>query len=286
MLAARAYKGRLLRWLNDAEDVSWAHEPAEFDAAAVSRTIRFLGHFFAPGRPWAATVHGFERLPPPPTLIVSNHSGGTVIPDAWALAWAWYTRFGTGRPLHFLAHEWVLPVRRIGDALGHRGVLWAQHDTALRALTEFRRDVIVFPGGDLDAWRPYGRRYEVEFGGHTGYAKLALEACVPIVPLANAGAHETLRVLTDGRRLARRLGFARALRAHVFPVHLSLPWGLAVGPWPHLPWPAKMRFRFGAPILAPVLAQPGDAVSDEAVRRLDARVQAAVQEQLLALARA
>ncbi|HRG98734.1 MAG TPA: hypothetical protein PLR99_20925, partial [Polyangiaceae bacterium] len=73
----------------------------------------------------------------------------------------------------------------------------------------------------------------------------ALEARVPIVPVAHAGAHETLRVLTDGHRFARAVGLQRFARAEIFPVHLSLPWGLAIGPWPHIPLPTTLRYRFG-----------------------------------------
>jgi len=277
-----AFQGRLLRWLNRGEQSAWATEPEDYDPAAVERTVSFLDRFFAPLRPWAAQVYGFEHVPPSPVLVVANHSGGTLIPDAWGLGWAWYRHFGTGRPLHFLAHEWVLPVRRVGEALAHRGILWASPENALRALREYSHDVCVFPGGDLDAWRPWSRRYQVEFAGRLGYARLALEAGVPIVPVANAGGHETLRVLTDGRAIARALSFARVARAHVFPIHVSLPWGLAIGPWPHLPWPAHMRYRIGEPISPPA----GAKVTEDAVRVLDLRVRSAMQRELDELARA
>ncbi len=81
-----------------------------------------------------------------------------------------------------------------------------------------------------------------------GYARLALKAGVPIVPLAHARAHETLIVLSDGRRFARALGLPAIARASIWPVHLSLPWGLAIGPWPHIPTPARLRCRIGAPV--------------------------------------
>ena len=66
-------------------------------------------------------------------------------------------------------------------------------------------------------------------------------------------------------------------RADVFPVHLSLPWGLAVGPWPHLPPPSRMAYRIGAPI------QP-DGTDADAVARLDAAVRQGLQTELDALA--
>jgi 1-acyl-sn-glycerol-3-phosphate acyltransferase len=35
----------------------------------------------------------------------------------------------------------------------------------------------------------------------------------------------------------------------VFPLFLGLPWGLAIGPLPHIPLPVKIRFRVCPPIL-------------------------------------
>src|ERR1700749_1055823 len=117
---------------------------------------------------------------------------------------------------------------------------------------------MVMPGGDLDTWRPYSQRYRVRFSGRTGYARTALRAGVPIVPMANAGAHETLIVLSDGRRLAKALHLQELARASIWPVHLSLPWGLAIGPWPHIPVAALPRYRIGPAVPPPAQGGPGD----------------------------
>jgi hypothetical protein len=100
------------------------------------------------------------------------------------------------------------------------------------------------------------------------------------VPVANAGAHETLVVLTDGRPVARALRLPELARAEIFPIHLSLPWGLAVGPWPHLPTPARLRYRIGPPILPPAGLAPGADPPEELVQAVDAEVRAAVQRLL------
>lgn len=119
----------------------------------------------------------------------------------------------------------------------------------------------------------------------TGYARIALEAGVPVVPVANAGAHETFVVLSDGRRLAEALRLPQLVRAHIWPVHLSFPWGLGFGPWPHLPPPTKLRYRFGPPIHpAEVGATPGQPVTEDMVAAFDAKVRAGVQAQLDVLA--
>ena len=64
----------------------------------------------------------------------------------------------------------------------------------------------------------------------------------------------------------------------MFPIHLSLPWGLAIGPWPHLPLPVTLRYRFGAPI-EPNWRGAGEP-PEAKVRALDEKVRASMQTQL------
>lgn len=263
----------------------WGGDPGAYDPELVARTVEKAGLLFGPGRYFRLDVRGFENVPPAPAMIVSNHSGGTTIPDVWGFGVAWYRHFGTERPLHPMAHEIILSTRATGEFFGRRGVLRADRTLAYEVLHDWRRDVMVMPGGDRDTWRPWTARYEVRFGGRTGYARTALRARVPIVPVANAGAHETLVVLTDGHRIAKALGLPKLARASIFPIHLSLPWGLAVGPWPHLPVPARLRYRIGAPIVPPSELEPGEEPSDELVRETDERVRSAVQGLLDELSR-
>lgn len=273
-------RGTLLRWLHREHGTpDGADDPGRFDPDFAMRTLAFAGRFFGPGAYFELDAHGLEHVPPAPAMIVSNHSGGTTIPDVWGFAYAWYARFGVARPLHPLAHEIILSTRPTARFFGRLGVLRASRGIAREVLTAWRRDLLVMPGGDVDTWRPYRERYTVRFGGRTGYARSAITAGVPIVPVANAGAHSTLLVLSDGQRLARALRLPELTRASVWPVHLSLPWGLAIGPLPHLPVPARLRYRIGAPIAPPALAA-GQEPSDEMVADLDATVRAAVQAQL------
>ncbi len=150
---------------------------------------------------------------------------------------------------------------------------------ALETLTKWQRDIFVMPGGDQDTWRPHKDRYQVCFAGRKGYAWLALKAGVPIVPVANAGAHDTLIVLARGRRLARLLGLPRLARAEIWPVHLSLPYGLAVGPLPHIPFPMELRYQVGEAIYPPRLL-PGTEPSEQMIADLDSLVQDSLQKQL------
>jgi hypothetical protein len=88
-------------------------------------------------------------------------------------------------------------------------------------------------------------------------------------------------VLTDGAPLARFLGFPKLFRASIFPVSLSIPWGLTIGPWPHLPPPTHLRYRIGPAVLPEGgFCQPGEEPSNERVAAYDARVRAAMQDLL------
>jgi 1-acyl-sn-glycerol-3-phosphate acyltransferase len=216
-------------------------------------------------------------------MVVSNHSGGTTIPDVWGFLVSWYRCFGVERPIHPLAHEMIVSTKLVGPYFAARGVLRATRPLTMHALTAFQHDVMVMPGGDIETWRPFRRRYQVDFHGRTGYASMAIEARVPIVPVAHAGAHNTFMVLSDGQWLAKLLHLPHLARANVWPIHLSLPWGLAVGPVPHIPLPAHLRYRVGEPIVPPKPPKDGRPTKEQ-VLALDAEVRGSIQRMLTSLA--
>lgn len=248
----------------------------------IERAMAFTEPLFGPGGPFEVSVEGWERLPPAPALIVGNHSGGTSVPDSFGLGYAWTQRHGQHRPLMALGHDMIF---RIGGPIGRTvarfGTLRAGPEMGQRILRDHRRDLLVYPGGDRDSWRAFADRHRVQFAGRRGFARLALQTGVPVVPMAHCGSHQSLVILSDGAALARLLGIPRAFRAEVFPVHLSLPWGLGVGPWPHLPVPVRFRFRVGAPVVPPPDVDPSDP---RAIAALDEAVRASLQDALDALA--
>ncbi|MBL8923620.1 MAG: 1-acyl-sn-glycerol-3-phosphate acyltransferase [Myxococcaceae bacterium] len=276
---SRRPRSQLFKALRDVLGGDLGDEPAAFRQDAVARVVETIGRAFGPGGWLEATVRGFEHVPASPAMLVSNHSGGTLIPDVWGFAIAWYRHFGTNRPLHILGHELLFSTRASARFFSSCGVLRATPEVATEVLGDLKRDLLVLPGGDRDAWRPYRDRYRVNFAGRTGYARVAHELQVPVVPVAHAGAHETLLVLSSGERLARWAGLHRFARAEIWPVHLSLPWGLAIGPLPHFPLPARLRYLVGAPVRPAPLPYGDDDVS-----AFDERVREAIQRQLDELA--
>ncbi len=247
-----------------------------YDPAYVDHWLDRFDRVFAPDHYMPVRVRGWEKLPQRPVLIVSNHSGGTLIPDVWGFAWAWMRHFSHDRRLSPMAHDMLFATKAGARACDRLGILQAGRGVARRVLGE-GGDLMVCPGGDRDTWRPWRERYRVNFAGRTGYARLALRTGIPVTPVANAGAHETLVVLADGHRIAERLGFQRHFRASVFPIHLSFPWLIGIGPLPHIPWPVHLDYAIGAPVPLPEGWTPCASPDPAAVRVYDARCRHAVQ---------
>lgn len=226
-----------------------------------------------------ATVDGFEHLPEGPALIVGNHNGGTMSPDMFALMVAYWRRFGAGSPAYGLAHDVGFKVPGLGAALRKVGAVPARPEHA-EALLKRGAKVLVYPGGDIDAFRSSSRKNEVVFGERTGFIKVALRAGVPIVPVVAAGAHDCFHVLTDGTGFARRSGFKRLTRIEVFPVILSAPFGLMIGPFtPYVPLPVTMKLRLLPPIRFDDLGP--EALGDrDAMLRCQRRVRGVMQTAL------
>ena len=219
-----------------------------------------------------------EELPEGPSLVVGNHNGMSTTPDTLCHMVAFWRRYGSQRPSFGLAHDLAFRTRPLASWLGAVGALPASHRSA-RAALDRGAPVLVFPGGDLEACRPYWRRKQIDFAGRRGFARLALRAQVPIVPLVSAGAHESLLLLSDGREVAKALGFPRRFRSKTFPVALALPWGLVLGvPLAHLPLPVKIHSRF-LPALR--FDMPPSAADDhDAVEHVATTVIAAMQRGL------
>ena len=139
--------------------------------------------------------------------------------------------------------------------------------------------VLVFPGGDYDAYRPTFTENRIDFNGRTGYVRTAIEAGVPIVPAVSIGAQETQLFLTRGNWLAKRLGLTRA-RMDILPVSFGFPFGLSVIMPPNVPLPAKVVTEVLEPIN--ITETFGD---DPDVKEVDAHVRAVMQTALERLAR-
>jgi len=248
----------------------------------------FTRIFWLFGRPWfRPRVEGLARIPRAPCMVVGNHSGYGVM-EIFLLLSVWTRRHGTHRPVVGLSHDvgmtWPLRwgVSRIG---GVRASQKTARDALHRGF-----DVLVFPGGDVDALRPFSARYQVHWSGRAGFVRTAAEEGVPIVLLANCGSHAQFTFLPGGPAIARLIGLTR-YRINSWPLPLGgfallatlFGWALgALSPWwvlaglgvAFLPNPTRMQIRFLEPIDAAALLRAhagNEAAAAESLRtRLEA----------------
>src|SRR5689334_23130843 len=197
-----------------------------------------------------ADVRGLDRVPREgPVLLVGNHSGGNLPPDTFVFTLAFCSYFGVERPFYQLAHNLVVSMPGLGS-LRKFGTVAANHENARMAL-ESGAALLVYPGGDYEVFRPSWKRHEVDFGGRTGYVKLAREAEVPIVPVASVGGQEAALFLDRGQWLAKLLMVDKTARLKSVPILLAPPWGLTVSDMvPRLPLPTKIAIEVQDPIEA------------------------------------
>jgi 1-acyl-sn-glycerol-3-phosphate acyltransferase len=194
-------------------------------------------------------VRGLENIPADgPVLLVGNHSGGTLIADTFVFSQAFYERFAPARAFHQLAHDLVFQVPGIRAILSRWGTVPASPDNMKRALDRGAA-LLVYPGGDYETYRPSWESATLDFDGRKGFARLALEQDVPIVPVVAIGGQETALFLGRGQRFARALQLDRLLRLKVLPPVLGPPFGATIMDLPfRFPLPAKITVSVGAPI--------------------------------------
>ena len=223
-------------------------------------------------------VSGLENLPRTPSLLVANHNGGILGPDLPCTLGTLWETLGPDAPLYALAHDFAMrQIAPLGMLLQRLGAVRASPRNAERVL-EQGGQALVYPGGDLDAYRHFDRRDEIVLGARTGFVRVAQRSRAPIVPIVAHGAHRSAYIFTEGERIARMIRLQRWGRLERFPLALSLPWGIAVGPWvPHLPLPFPIKLR----VLPPIEVGPKDdpvSVREHVRSTMQAALDAMVRE--------
>lgn len=216
---------------------------------------------------WSWTYHnyfhvetsGWHNIPAEKVLFVGSHNGGLASPDLGMFLYEWFSRFGTERPLFGLMHREMWRNSPAASAIVEKiGAIEAHPKVAIEA---FRHgaSVLVYPGGGIDAFRPFYQWKEINFANRRAFIKLALREKVPIVPIISVGAHHTFYVLADFAPLLQALikkGMPWPLMdPEVLPISLGFPQGISIGPSPNIPLPRKIYLRMGKPIY---LVKPGD----------------------------
>ena len=129
--------------------------------------------------------------------------------------------------------------------------------------------VLVFPEGVRGINKPITQAYQLQRFG-LGFMRLALEAKVPIVPVAVVGAEEQYVSLANLEGLGRRLGMPAL---PVVPQLLVPALGL-------LPLPTRYHVEFGAPLTFTGLPDEEDAEVEAKVRQVTAALEGMLREGL------
>ena len=226
----------------------------------VERVCRAVGPLVT--RYFRGEVRGVGRVPAGAALYVGNHSSGLITPDSFVLGYALWRERGVDYVPYGLGHELAISLPPFHQIIVPLGAVRASHENAHRLFARGEK-VIVYPGGDVDAMRPWTKRDRIVFGGRRGYARLAIRSGVPIVPVVAAGSHETFCVLDERNWAARVPGLSRLLRLKTWPTTLSIPWGITLGPpLVYLPLPARTLIEVLEPM---TFERTGDeAAQDEA----------------------
>jgi 1-acyl-sn-glycerol-3-phosphate acyltransferase len=224
-------------------------------------------------------IDGWERVPDRPCLLIGVHSGGALTMDAWTLVNAWWTHFEGRRMLHGTAHDVLMATPGLGDYFRAVGVIAAHRESVTKTLA-MGDDVVVWPGGEVDAMRSWRKRDVATLGGRTGFVRQAIRSGVPIVPVATVGGHDTVFVLNEGTWLADALdkvtGLKKTLRGANIPIISGFPFPLGFEVLPaHVPLPAKIRTELLEPI--EVDDDPARVDDREYVQGIYDRVEAEIQ---------
>jgi 1-acyl-sn-glycerol-3-phosphate acyltransferase len=214
-------------------------------------------------RYFALRSEGEAHVGRAPAVFVANHNGGIMGPDLFCTLPVLWRVLTPKSPLYALAHDFAMrQFSPLGRLLQRFGAVRACRANAERVLANGGQ-VLVYPGGDLEAYRTTRRMNEVVILPRTGFVEVARKMNVPIIPIVTQGAHRSAYIFAEGQRIARLLGMSNWARLERFPLALALPWGLAPGPWlPYLPLPFPIRLR----ILPPVRVGPGEPGMDAALR--------------------
>ncbi len=194
------------------------------------------------GRRWHRyEIVGADRIPRDrPSLVVLYH--GFVPLDAWFFLARMHLEHG-----HFvrsLTDRFLMATPGLGGMAEAGGAVVGEPEAAYRLLRE-GHTVLVSPGGVREAIAGRRHHYRVHWGDRLGFARLALRAQVPLIPIFGENVEELYR--SPGSDRAPFQALYERTRLPLVPV-------VGLGP---LPFPVRLRTWVGHPV-AP---RPGEEPS-------------------------
>jgi 1-acyl-sn-glycerol-3-phosphate acyltransferase len=183
-------------------------------------------------------VEGIENVPMDGgAVLVANHGGAALPYDGAMLSLAVMNEAPVPRRVRVIGTEIfnMLPV--VSHLYRKVGAAYAAKDDA-RELLSRGHLLGVFPEGERGFMKPVWEAYQVGRLGRGGFAELAEEASVPIVPVAIIGSEEVHPAVMVSRKLAR-------LVRMFFPEQRVEEIAIALNP---IPLPIRWHIRFLPPV--------------------------------------
>jgi 1-acyl-sn-glycerol-3-phosphate acyltransferase len=256
-----------------------APEPSRspFDPALIAE----LDHLIQPLKRLLSPVSiGAEEIPRDgAVLLAGNHTIYGLL-DIPTLGLEIYEK--TGRAVRGLGdhNHFAVPLWR--DLLIRLGAVRGTRENCGRLL-EAGEAVLVFPGGGREVMKHKHERYKLIWKERVGFARLAIQYGVPIVPFASVGVEDMFEIVVDAEDvlrspagdLLRALGISEQKWFRHGEVIPPIARGRGLGPLPRL---ERQYFLFGQPIDTTPWAGRHDEA--EACYALRAQVQTAVEAQI------
>jgi 1-acyl-sn-glycerol-3-phosphate acyltransferase len=199
-----------------------------FDLEAAARMYRFTSFLYR--RYFRTECHDIDRLPEGRVMLVANHGSHALAFDGANILTACLLDAEPPRLLHAMADHRLMQLPILGRSARRIGAVDGSREACTRMLREGAA-VLTFPEGTRAHDRRFRDRYQLAPFGH-GFARVALAARAPIVPVAVIGCEEEAPSLGNPRWL-RRL-----MKTHAAPITPTLV----------VPLPARYRLYFGEPI--------------------------------------
>jgi 1-acyl-sn-glycerol-3-phosphate acyltransferase len=201
-----------------------------------------------------ASIDSVERIPESgAAMIVSNH--GRLDFDSFLLI-RLMSR-ARGRLARLLAdHMWFrLPL--VDRIFSLAGAVDGTRENALRLL-ERGEIVLAYPGGVREIMSGRFGREHIAWDGRIGFARVAIEAGVPVIPVVGVGVNSGFVFVSDGRLLGKLL-FQGVLRLGPAYADYRNPLVLGIVPCPlplsiaiAFPLPCRVTYFVGEPMYPPV----------------------------------
>lgn len=220
-----------------------ARAVTDIGALGSKRVYKLIKRYFSP------TVVGLEKLPNERTLFVGNHCLFGL--DGFVVGPVLY--YEANRFVRMMGDNIWLQNETIGDALIHSGMIPGD-PRACNAMMEDGHDLLVFPGGAHESFKPASQKYTLQWRERYGFVRMAAQHGYSITPFGQVGPDDFYDHLIEGDefldswlgKLLKRAGvITDAWREDLLPV---IPRGLLST---LLPKPQHCYLAFGESIEMP-----------------------------------